>query len=55
MKVYVVMGNDDPDCVFSTEKAAEAYCDRRRAEKQGVHQPRIDRRSDEFIIDEKKP
>lgn len=25
-KVYVVMGNDYPSAVFSTEAAAEAYC-----------------------------
>jgi hypothetical protein len=55
MKVYVVMGNDYPDCVFSTEKKAEAYCDKRRAEKSGVHQPRVYWRAYEFIVDEKKP
>jgi hypothetical protein len=26
MDVWVVMGNDYPDAVFSTEKAAEDYC-----------------------------
>lgn len=33
MKVYVVMGNDFPDCVFSTEAAAEAYCESKKAER----------------------
>jgi hypothetical protein len=30
MMVYVVMGNDYPDAVFSTEEAAEAYCEKKR-------------------------
>lgn len=30
--VFVVMGNDYPDCVFTTEKSAEAYCEGRRKE-----------------------
>ena len=25
MKVWVIMSNDYPDCVFSSEKAAEAF------------------------------
>jgi hypothetical protein len=25
MKVWVIMGNDYPDCVFATEEAAEKY------------------------------
>lgn len=28
--VYVVMGNDYPDCCFSSQKAADAYCEARR-------------------------
>jgi hypothetical protein len=32
MKVYVVMGNDFPDCVFSTEKSAEEYCVKKKLE-----------------------
>lgn len=31
-RVYVVMGNDYPDAVFTTEAAAEAYCTERAAE-----------------------
>lgn len=31
MLVYVVMGNDFPDAVFDTAKAAEDYCDSKRA------------------------
>lgn len=32
MQVFVVMGNDYPDAVFNTEKAANDYCARRKAE-----------------------
>lgn len=28
MKVYVVMGNDFPECVFDNEASAKAFCDR---------------------------
>jgi hypothetical protein len=31
MKVFVVMGNDYPDSVFSTQDAAEAYVEKKRA------------------------
>jgi hypothetical protein len=32
MKVYVVTGNDFPDCVFSTEKSAKEYCAKKKSE-----------------------
>lgn len=32
MKVHLVMGNDFPAAVFSTEELAAAYCERRRGE-----------------------
>lgn len=30
MKVYVIMGNDFPECVFDTEEKAEAFCTERK-------------------------
>jgi hypothetical protein len=30
VKVYLVMGNDFPEAVFTTREAAEAYCDRQK-------------------------
>ncbi len=35
--VYVVMGNDYPDAVFTTASAAELYCARKRAEPESMH------------------
>lgn len=32
MKVWVVMGNDFPNAVFSSEAAADEYCARKKAE-----------------------
>lgn len=32
MKVYIVMGNDYPDAVFTTEAAAATYCSDKSAE-----------------------
>lgn len=30
MRIFVVMANDYPDSVFSTERDAEAYCTKQR-------------------------
>lgn len=32
MIIHVVMGNDFPDAVFSSETLAEEYCERRRVD-----------------------
>lgn len=32
MKVFVVMGNDYPDAVFTSNEAAEAYCCAKRSD-----------------------
>jgi hypothetical protein len=46
MEVWVVMGNDFPDAVFSTEAAADAYC----AMQKGINS-RIYWRSFDFVLD----
>lgn len=40
---YVVMGNDFPSAVFDTQKAADAYCEKKRnlPKPQGYHGPSI--------------
>lgn len=48
-KVFVVMGNDYPDAVFSEEAAAEAFCKMRRA----VPGSRINWRVYDFELDGK--
>ena len=55
-KTYVVMANDFPDSVFSSEKKAEAYCDNQRNndKPKSVYSPRVYWRIHEFIIDEKE-
>jgi hypothetical protein len=35
--VWVVMGNDYPDAVFSTEEAAEAHCALQRLKTKRIH------------------
>jgi hypothetical protein len=61
MKVYVVMGNDFPEAVFSTEIEAEKLCERRRFEEgpkppKGYRVPRIYWRVYPFELDgEVKP
>jgi len=43
MKIYVVMGNDYPDAVFTNEVVAERYCMTKRAEDLLLYvSPRID-------------
>lgn len=32
MKVWVIMGNDYPDAVFTTKASAEAYCAQKRVD-----------------------
>jgi hypothetical protein len=50
MRVYVVMSNDYPDCVFSREMDADAYCRKKRDEqKSGV---KIHYRSYPFDVDQ---
>lgn len=54
MKVYVVMGNDYPDCVFANEAAADSYItEKKKADPSfGVKYaaPRIYWRSYEFEL-----
>lgn len=56
MKVYVIMGNDYPDAVFSDKVVASAYCEKRKKEPANntYDTPRIYWRSYEFALDEKK-
>ncbi len=49
MKVWVVMGNDFPDSVWSSEHAAESYCIEKKAERRDVG-PRIHWRVYEFEV-----
>jgi len=55
--MYVVMGNDYPDSVFSTGKAAEAYAQKRMREPSNFRlnskTPRVYWRSYEFEVDKK--
>ena len=57
-KVYVVMGNDNPDSVFSNEALADAYVANRKAEDNpsgdGMYR-RIYWRAYEFELDRSKP
>lgn len=41
MKVYVVMGNDYPHCVFSSETVAEAYCNAKTAKEKEMSDKQI--------------
>ena len=41
LKVYVVMGNDYPKCVFTTEAVADKFCADKKAEQKANHGPRI--------------
>lgn len=50
MRVYVVMGNDFPDAVFSSESEADAYCARQRTENP---KSRVYWRSYDFVLDDK--
>lgn len=54
MKVYVVMSNDFPDCVFGEEEMAKTYCkskmDEQRKDKSGYESPRIYYRYYEFTV-----
>lgn len=49
MRVYVVMGNDYPEAVFSTPSAAEAFCRKKKAEREDR---RIYWRDYDFVVDE---
>ena len=37
MKVWVIMGNDHPDCVFASEAAAERYVDEHKNDRDNKH------------------
>lgn len=51
-KVFIVMGNDFPDAVFSTKAAAENYCtERRKAKLRGT--PTIHWCVYEYVLDDK--
>lgn len=54
MKVWVIMGNDFPDAVFSSEKAADKHVEKMKAEtdKRPGGTPRIYWRSYEFTLRE---
>ena len=51
MVVYVVMGNDYPSAVFTSEVEAEAYCYRKREERSDGTITRIYWRVYEFTMD----
>jgi hypothetical protein len=62
MKVFVVMGNDFPDAAFSTEEAADHYCQQKRDAEREAHERenpggyfvgRINWRVYEFELDER--
>lgn len=53
MKVWVVMGNDYPSAVFSTEKRADGYVAARKEDEPRVG-PRIYWRSYEFHVDKEE-
>lgn len=53
MEVYVVMGNDFPDSVFTNEKDAEIYCQKRQDENKPDN-TKIYWRVYAFKLDEKK-
>jgi hypothetical protein len=36
-KVYVVMGNDFPDAIFSTQAGAEQYCEKKKSENKHIY------------------
>lgn len=51
--VFVVMGNDFPAGVFSSETLADAYCERRKKElRPDGHPSRINWRVYEYTIDD---
>lgn len=54
-KVYVVMCNDYPDAIFSTETAAEEYCAAKKAglalREHSKYGPRVHWRYYEFELD----
>lgn len=59
MKVYVLMGNDFPDAVFTSERRANEVAEERRAIEPGfkystgqIRAPRIYWCLDEFELDE---
>lgn len=53
-KVFVVMGNDFPDAAFSTEAAANAYVERKKAEPRPEgSRSRIYWRAYDFVLDQK--
>lgn len=43
MKIFVVMSNDFPDCVFAGEPAAELYCSAKNQEQRDKDKTRIPR------------
>jgi hypothetical protein len=53
MKVYVVMGNDFPEAVFSKEKDAEAFCAEKVGKKphKGLPAAHVHWRTYEFKLD----
>lgn len=54
-QVYVVMGNDFPECVFATKQAAEAFCKKKRLEQKAQNGPHIYWRVYEFKLLEGTP
>lgn len=56
VKVWVVMGNDYPDAVFTTEAAAKAYCEEQKKKSlyPGTSTPRIYWRTYEFELRDEK-
>jgi hypothetical protein len=53
MKVFVIMGNDFPDCVFASEEAAEKFIEQKKAEyDKSALRPRIYWRFYEFEVRE---
>lgn len=55
MKVYVIMGNDYPDAVVSSQQLADEYIEARKVVDKALNiGPKIYWRSYEFIIDEIK-
>jgi hypothetical protein len=50
VKVFVVMGNDYPDAVFSTLELAEAYCEKQRRQQREASRP-VYWRPYPFVVD----